>query len=183
MGRPKQLLPLGDRPLLQHVVDAAVASCLDEVIVVLGHCAAEIRAAADLCDPVRVITNPSYGEGQSSSLHAGLRAASPCAAAAAILLGDQPHVTARLIDRMVEAFLGAGAPVVRPVYSASDGRRVPGHPVLLARRIWPTVEGLRGDQGARGLLSAHPDWLLEVPVEGEPPSDIDTWEDYQHVRS
>ncbi len=180
MGRPKQLLPLGGRPLLQHVLDEAAASSLAEVILLLGHRAREIRAAIQIppCRRIRVVVNPAYDRGQSTSLRLGLRSASRRAVAAAILLGDQPRITAGLIDRMVAAFHGANAPLVRPVYSSPDGRRVPGHPVLLARRIWPEVENLSGDQGARALLATHPDWLLELPLEGEPPSDIDTWEDY-----
>lgn len=180
MGRPKQLLPLVDRPLLQHVLDQAAASCLAEVILVLGHRAQEIQAAIQIPSGcrIRVVVNPDYAQGQSGSLRLGLRSASPRAEAAAILLGDQPQVTAELIDRMATAFRGAGSLLVRPVYPGPGGRRVPGHPVFLARRIWPEVEGLSGDQGARALLAAHPDWLWEIPLEGEPPGDIDTWEDY-----
>ena len=125
------------------------------------------------------MVNAEYDRGQSTSLRLGLRSASPRAEAAAILLGDQPNVSAQLIDRIAAVFRGGTSPLVRPVYMATDGRPVPGHPVFLARRIWPDVKKLRGDQGARALLSAHPEWLLEVPAEGEPPPDVDTWEDYQ----
>ncbi len=179
MGRPKQLLSLEGRPLLQHVVDAAVASCLDEIIVVLGHRAEEIRAAINCPDPVRMIVNAEYAEGQSTSLRAGLRAASPRAKAAAVLLGDQPRVTAQLINTVAAAFRDACADVVRPVYCDPDGRHVPGHPVFLARRVWPDMDELRGDEGARALLAVHPEWLREVLVEGDPPRDIDTWDDYR----
>ena len=51
--------------------------------------------------------------------------------------------------------------------------------MLVARRIWPEVEKLRGDEGMRSLLARRPEWLREVPVEGEPPGDIDTWRDYR----
>ena len=229
MGRAKQLLPLENRPLLQHVVDAAAASCLDEIILVLGHRAEEIRAAIHRPTRVRVEVNADYLEGQSTSLRTGLRAASPRAEAAAVLLGDQPRVTAQLIDRVAAAFANSAACVVRPVYSETvdflansastssaravgdsfhskskhssahpelvegsasrlsipssgiGGRGVPGHPVFLARRIWPDIEELRGDQGARALLDAHPEWLLEVAVAGEEaPHDVDTWEDYRY---
>ena len=182
LGRPKQLLPLAGRPLLQHVLDEAAASSLDEVILVLGHRAEEIRAALALPArrPDRVVVNPEHAAGQSGSLRLGLRSADPRATGAAILLGDQPGVTARLIDRVAAAFRAGDAPVARPVYAAG-GRRVLGHPVVLARRIWPEVERLGGDQGARTLLAAHPDWVLEVPVEGEPPADVDTWEDYERA--
>ena len=183
MGRPKQLLPLGDRCLLQHALDEALRSRLDEVILVLGHRAEEIQEALQLPSgrSTRVVINPDYTSGLSASLRLALRAADPRAVAAAILLGDQPNMAGELIDRMAAAFLAADAPVVRPVYSGSAGRRVPGHPVFLARRIWPEVEKLRGDQGARALVSARPEWLLEVPVDYEPPADVDTWEDYQRA--
>jgi molybdenum cofactor cytidylyltransferase len=183
MGRPKQLLPLGDRPLLQHVVDQAVASRLDEVVVVLGHRAREIRGAIRLPPggAVRAVVNPEGAGGRSASLRRGLHSVDPRATAAAVLLGDQPHVTGQLIDRLVEAFLTGGSPAARPVYSGPGGGRTPGHPVLLARRVWPEVENLRGDRGVRDLLSSRPEWLLEVPVEGEPPADLNTWEDYERA--
>lgn len=182
MGQPKQLLPLAGQPLLQHVLEAALSSCLDEVILVLGHRAREVRAAIRIPEGrLRTLINRHYGLGQSTSLRLGLRAASPRATAAAILLGDQPQVSARLIDMVAAAFRRAGAPVVRPMYQGTNGRRLPGHPVFLSRQIWPQVEALEGDGGMRGLLAAHPEWLFEVIVEGEAPSDIDTWEDYLAV--
>ncbi len=187
MGRPKQLLPLGRQPLLQNIVNEAAGSCLDEIILVLGYRAEEILkaitspAARTSAGAFRVIVNPDYEGGQSASLRAGMRAADPLAAAAASLLGDQPGVTKALIDRVAAAFLAGGLPVARPVYSGPDGRRIPGHPVFLARPIWADVEQLCGDEGARALLHVHPEWLLEVPVTGEPPCDIDTWDDYQRL--
>jgi molybdenum cofactor cytidylyltransferase len=183
MGRLKQLLPLGDRCLLQHVVDAAAASCLDEIVVVLGYRAEEIRETLHLPArrAARIVVAADYAQGQSASLRAGLRAAGPEACAAAILLGDQPQVTAQLIDRMAREYLNSNSAIVRPVYIERDGGRVPGHPVLLARRIWPEVEKLEGDQGARTLIAAHPECVHEIPIEGVPPVDIDTGEDHQRA--
>jgi molybdenum cofactor cytidylyltransferase len=131
MGRPKQVLPLRGRPMLQRVLDEAVASRLDEIVLVLGHRADEIREALRLPEGnrVRAVVNADWARGQSTSLRLALRRANPTAAAAAILLGDQPG----------------------------------------------------GDEGARALLAARADWLLEVPVEGEPPADIDTWEQYRQA--
>ena len=183
MGRPKQQLPVGDRCLLQRVVDAALASRLDEVVVVLGHRAEEVRAAIALPagGRARAVVNPDFARGQSTSLRRGLRAADARSQALAVLLGDQPFVGAGLIDRVAEAFLSAGVPLARPVYPDAGG--APGHPVFLARRVWPQIDDLSGDQGARELLAARPDWLLELPVAGDPPLDVDTWQDYQRVAS
>ena len=109
----------------------------------------------------------------------GLDSTDPRAAAAAILLGDQPGITGPLIDRVTASFLGADASVVRPVYCTHHEHRVPGHPVLVARRLWPEVKKLCGDEGLRRLLARQPEWLLEVPVQGDPPDDVDTPEDYR----
>jgi molybdenum cofactor cytidylyltransferase len=178
MGRPKQLLPLGGRPLLQHVVDAALAARLDEVVLVLGHRADEIRRA--LAMPaggrMRVIVNDRWAEGQSASLRAGLDGTDPRTTAAVVLLGDQPSVPAALIDRLAGELRAAPAPILRPCYPGAAG--TPGHPVFLARRVWGDLERLEGDAGARALIAARPELLREVPIEGLPPADVDTWSDY-----
>lgn len=183
MGRAKQLLPLRGRPLLQHVLDAAAAAGLDEIVLVLGPRAAEIGPALTLPRDrvVRVVDDPLCASGQAASLRAGLQAADPRAAAAVVLLGDQPGVTAALIERVVAAFREGGAPAARPVYAAAGGARTPGHPVVLARRLWPALATLHGDEGARALLAAHPEWLFEVEIEGEPPADVDTHDDYRRA--
>lgn len=182
MGRPKQLLTLRGRCLLQHALDTVGASRLNELVLVLGCRADEIRAAVRLPAGLaaRVVVNPDYAQGQSSSLRTGLDAADPRSVAAAILLGDQPQIAAALIDRMAEAFLAATTPIVRPVYSGVAGC-VPGHPVFLAREIWPAVGCLVGDAGARALIATHPEWLTDVSVDGDAPADIDTVDDYERV--
>jgi molybdenum cofactor cytidylyltransferase len=183
MGRAKQLLPLQGRPLLQHVIDAIGSSCFDEVVVVLGCHAEEVRQAVQppRGRPMRIVVNPDHAAGQSTSLRLGLRSADRRAEAAAVFLGDEPQVSRDLIDRLARVFLAGSTPVVRPVYAAPGGGREPGHPVFLARRMWDALEGLRGDEGARHVLSRHPEWVAEVFVEGEPPADIDTWDDYRRT--
>ncbi len=181
LGPPKQLLPVGDRCLLRCVLDAALASRLDEVVVVLGHRADEVRAALAYESESRVslVVNHEYAAGQSTSLRCGLRAADARARAAAILLGDQPGVGPERIDSVIAAFLAGGRPAARPIYP--DAADAPGHPVLLAREIWSEVEALSGDQGARALFEKHSERLLTIPIEGPPPPDIDTWEDHRRL--
>lgn len=184
MGRPKQLLTLGGRPLLQHVIDAAADSCLAEIVVVLGHAAGSVQAALDLprSTRCRVVVAPAHREGQAASLRAGLAAVQPGSRAAAILLGDQPSVSAERIDRVAHAFLAEGRPVARPFDLAPSGERVPGHPVVLARSIWPAVTALSGDEGARALLARHPEWLHALSLDGSPPPDVDREADLEHAR-
>jgi molybdenum cofactor cytidylyltransferase len=175
LGRPKQLLDLGGRPVLRHVVEAALASPLDRVVVVLGHREGEVAAALPRDPRLRIVSNPQYRRGQSTSLRAGLRAAGE-AGAAVILLGDQPGVRAEAIEAVVRAWReGAGA-VVQASYS---GRAA--HPTLLDRSVWEEVGEEAGDQGARDVLARHPEWRALVEVGGDPPPDIDTERDYEQV--
>jgi molybdenum cofactor cytidylyltransferase len=177
MGRQKQLLDWGGRPLVRAVAEQALAARLDQVIAVVGSARDEVTAAlAGL--PLRVVANPAYAEGQSSSLRAGVAALGPEVTATLILLGDQPFVSAAIIDRIVAAWRATGAAIVAPLY---QGQR--GNPVLFARPIFPQLLTLVGDQGARALLAADPARVYLVPFDDPRPlADIDTPEDYERLQ-
>jgi molybdenum cofactor cytidylyltransferase len=175
LGTPKQLLKLGRKVLLQHVVDAAAESSLDEIIVVLGHEAAAVKAALELPDHARVAINEDYAAGQSTSLRAGLRACSSDAEAAAILLGDQPGITAELIDAVVEEWRATRSPLLRAMFGET-----PGHPVVIAREQWALADRARGDAGLRSVLMEF-DRIHDVHLGGRPPADVDTWEEYEEL--
>jgi molybdenum cofactor cytidylyltransferase len=177
LGRPKQLLDIEGRPLLQHVVDAAAGAGLDEIVVVLGHDAERIAAALVLPPSARVVVNPDHSAGQSTSLRAGLDALDAGPGAAAILLGDQPRLTASAIIRVIDAFRAGPAPIARAIW-----RGVPGHPVVVARSEWDRFRGSEGDVGAREVISASR-VVAEIEMDEAPPVDVDTWEQYETVRT
>lgn len=170
LSHPKQLLIWRGRPLLQHVIEAAAASNLAELVIVLGHEAGRISDALTLPEGARLAHNPDYLSGQASSLRVGLNALPDDAPAAAILLSDNPHVTAALINRVLDEFDPSSAPVVRPTFG-----EVPGHPVVVARSEWERWK-LSGDEGARSLLQGAD--VRELSVDGALFADVDTWEDY-----
>lgn len=176
LGRPKQLLDLGGQPLLVHVVDAALASPLDQVVVVLGHEAAQIGKVLPIHTArVRAVLNPAFASGQSSSLVAGLGALDRNVEAAVVLLGDQPGVRPEAVVAVVEAWRQGGRAVVQATYG---GR--PGHPVLFARSMWPELTRLTGDRGARDLVAAH-GGRATVEMGSRPPEDVDTEEEYRRL--
>ncbi len=181
MGRPKLLLEVEGRPLIQHAVDAAARSTLDPVVVVLGSDADAVRRAVRV--PERrfsFIVNEGFAEGQSSSLRVGLGRMPDEVVAAAILLADQPAIGTEVIDTVVARFFAGDKPAARPVYT-SAASRIPGHPVVLARSLWPELMRLEGDQGARAILARHPERLLEIELDGAAPEDIDTPEAYRRA--
>ena len=154
--------------MLRH----AAASQLSEVVLVLGHQAKRIADEAGYWGQ-RVVVNPDYADGQSTSLRAGLAAISQDAAAVLFLLGDQPQVRPRTIDALISAFQAGDAPIVVPTYEG-----IQGHPVLISRALFQDLQLVRGDRGAREVIRAHANAVHQVPVVGPRPSDVDTDEDY-----
>ena len=176
LGRPKQLLPLAGQPLLAHTVRHAVASELDEVVLVLGHEALRIADAVGEWGQ-RLVINPNFASGQSSSLKVGLGALDPTTEAVLFLLGDQPQVTTETIDALLRAFRETGGPIVAAEYGGQLG-----NPVLFGRELFSDLARLSGDEGARVLLRSQAAKVVRVPVaNGEPPRDIDTEADYAAV--
>ena len=184
MGRAKQLLRVGERCLLEYVLDAALGSRLGEVVVVLGAHAQEVRErVAGLRDTrVRTLVNEAHADGISTSLRCGIAACEPRADAVAILLADQPLVTVELIDCMLAAHAQSTRPIVRPLFGATRGERVPGHPVVIGRSAWTLLDTLAGDEGLRAVIAASPDLVENVLVAGEAPDDVDTDDDYRRLR-
>jgi molybdenum cofactor cytidylyltransferase len=164
--------------VLPHVLDAAAASHLDQIVVVLGHGGRDISGRIRLPARTGIVLNRDYAQGQSTSLRTGLQAAGLEAAAAVILLGDQPGVRPEAIDAVVQAWRAGNGPVVRASY---EGR--PGHPMLFDRSIWTELVQIQGDEGARGVLEAHPEWRSTAEVGGPEPEDIDTEEDYARAKA
>src|ERR1043165_35983 len=108
-GPPKQLAPFRGTTMLGWVVDQAQrASGLDEVVVVLGRAADQVRDQVNF-GAARVVENPVFGEGCASSYRAGIGALNSESAAIMIILGDLPGVTPEIIDRLAEAWRAKGS--------------------------------------------------------------------------
>jgi molybdenum cofactor cytidylyltransferase len=176
MGRPKVLLPLGDRSLLAHVIAAARASKCETVLVVAGSHAGEVRREAETLG-ARVVDNPRYADGMSTSLAAGVAALPSSCEAAVVLLGDQPRIGAAAIDRLIDAYRATGKPMVLSRYGG-----VAGPPALIGRALFPEVTALRGDAGARAVAARHPDRVAEVTLAADEAWDVDTPEDLARLR-
>jgi CTP:molybdopterin cytidylyltransferase MocA len=173
LGRPKQLILLRGRPLLQIVVDAVVAWPAEMTVVILGAHAEEILEAIDFGDAV-VAINEDWEEGIASSIRVGFDILSRDSTMhrAFVALGDQPEIPADVPQRLLEAAEWSDRPATVPVY-----RYERANPVLFDRRIWPRLMALEGDQGASDFLRSHPELVEEVRVDQVPPRDVDTEED------
>ena len=175
-GGGKLLAPYRGRPLIEASLANLAEAPIEETVAVVGDDAGRLRP---VCEPygVRVVENPDWRQGQSSSVRAGLLALGPEVRAAVVLLADQPLVGPGAVGRLVAAF-EEGAEVAVATYG---GRRR--NPVLFSRAVWPLLEAeLSGDEGARAVLRRHPDLATEVPCDGVgDPADVDTAEDLRSL--
>lgn len=173
LGQPKQLLPYPGGTLLGHVVGVARECPFDQLLVAIGGAADEVRAGVDLTG-TEVVENQAYGEGCSSSIAAALGAVDLRADVLVLMLGDQPGVTTATAAALVAGLGDAPLAVCR----YDDGR---GHPIAFARSVFPDLASLHGDRGVWKLLDRRAAEVVEVPVDGRIPLDVDTQDDYQAV--
>lgn len=173
LGQPKQLLPYGSGLLLDHVLDTARECEFGQLLCVLGGGSDEIRERVDL-DGVEIVENVHFGEGCSSSIAAALTAVDRRSEVLVLMLGDQPGVSAATIAALLD---GRGsAPLAACGYA--DGR---GHPLAFTRSTFSELAVLHGDRGVWKLLDGAGDDVVDVPIPGPVPLDVDTWEDYRAV--
>ena len=173
MGKPKLLLPFGEKTIIERVIDSVIQSKLDDVLVVLGAHREKIeKKIKDFS--IKIVVNPNFKNDMLSSVQCGFRALPEDVEASLVILGDQPEISIALINKIVEAYKKSKKGIVLPVY-----RKNRGHPVLIDMKYQGEIEDLNPDLGLRNLVYKHAEDILEVEV--KTPSilqDIDTIEDY-----
>lgn len=159
----KLLVPFRGRPLVLWAIEHALAARLGATFVVTG--AADLGGLVP--DAATLVENPDWADGQATSLQAAVLAATSGGFDALVVgLGDQPLVE----PESWQAVAASDAEIAVATY---EGRRR--NPVKLARAVWDDLP-VTGDEGARALMRARPDLVVEVPCRGDP-LDVDTKDD------
>ncbi len=177
MGKTKQLLDVGGKPLLQHILDGIHKTKVDEVILVLGHEAERIREKIDT-SRLKVVLNPDYPKGMITSIQRGLQALDERSEAFFIVLADQPGIEPRVYNLLIREFRNRfpGKTIFLPAYR---GRR--GHPALFSVKHRKEAFRIEGDRGFREVLERVPQEVFLVELESESiVHDLDTPEQYQN---
>jgi molybdenum cofactor cytidylyltransferase len=171
LGQPKQLLAYRGATLLDHVLDVARACPFDQLLcVVSGELPGVDFSGATVVD------NPDFGAGCSSSIAAALGAVDSRSEVLVLMLGDQPGVSAE----SVAALLAGRGDVPLAACAYEEGR---GHPLAFARAMFGELAAMHGDKAVWKLLDRHASDVVDVPIEGPIPRDVDTWEDYEALAS
>ncbi len=176
MGRVKQLLEAGGRTLIGRTVDAVLESGARPVAVVLGANAEAVGAQVS-GRGVLLVRNDGWTEGMASSIRVGMAAlllAEPALEAVLITPCDLPALSARALMGLAELRAKTG------LTSAARYHGRNATPAVFGRGEFPALMGLRGEEGARGLLNRDPskiaaEDLPELGFDLDTPSDLDAW--------
>lgn len=171
LGRPKQLLPYGEKTLVQHVLDMALAASPKLVVMVTG-------AHRDLLpenNSYHTIYNADWKEGIASSIRSGLNAMlkiEPGLDAVIFIVCDQPYISARLLKEMMDAHAATEKEIVACSYADTVGI-----PALFGKSFFDALLQLKGDEGAKRIIMQNPGSVAVVDFpQGN--IDIDTAGDY-----
>src|SRR5687767_13846932 len=152
MGEQKLLLPLRGKPVLQWVLESALASDLHEVICVVRDLEGVRRKISLVDERLYWLTNYTADRGQSTSVTAGLWPIDPKSDGALFLVGDQPTIRSELIDAVIERFDAGATLIVAPIFSGELGNAV-----LFYRTLFPELVRLTGDRCGRSLVDKYRD--------------------------
>ncbi|RMA72695.1 nucleotidyltransferase family protein [Petrotoga olearia] len=178
MKTPKQILPWGDKTVLETVV-TRLLKCQyidDEIIVVLGGNFEKIGPIFSKYEDhrLKIVKNNDYKKGMLTSVWSGLNSLSKDSEFILFTLGDMPLIKIQTFNELTRFAINNKTIILAPTY---QGRR--GHPLIVHKSQIPDIYQLSGPGGLRTLLSNHPERvsLHEVNDEGII-IDIDTIEDY-----
>lgn len=170
MGDRNKLLARFDGvSLVRKSAETALASKARSVTVVTGHMADEIQAELAGLD-VKIIHNPDFAHGMSTSLKTGLRALADDTSAALIQLADMPDISSSALNQLIDGHDPSTGRLIG--VSSANGKR--GNPVLLSRRFFDSALSTEGDQGAREVIAANPDAVYLVELGDAALLDVDT---------
>ena len=178
MHEQKTLLSPRDPPVLQRVLESALASKVREVVCVVSDLALAGRRLT--IENERLVWLLNYGPegGPNGPMIAGLWAIDPKSDGVLFLAGDQPSIRSELIDALIERFENSRALIVEPSFAGQ-----PGNPLLFRRELFPDLLKVTGNQSGRTLLEKNRDQAELVPWGEEIPCvDVDAGADCARLK-
>ena len=165
------------KPMVRHVAEAACTSKLQTVSIVTGHKPQEVINVLDELE-INQVNNPDYEKGLSTSLSAGIRMLGADVSHVIVILGDMPMITSQMINRLIDQ---SSTNPNHIIVSTHKGKR--GNPVLWPRSFFGELQSIEGDTGARHIMAANRDRLIEVELGEAASLDLDTPEAVRMVEN
>jgi len=175
--KPKSLLELNGEPLIRRSARQLLDAGVTQLVVVLGHYAADVEAPLQGL-PVHKVYNPDPDQGLVSSQRLGLQSLSDNTDTVIMSLADQPLVTTQDIEMLLHAFASSTTDMLFPFVNGQ-----PGNPVLLSARA--RLDILAGDSnfGCKEWRQSHAAQVQKCPSDNlhfvtdlDHPEDVDGFE-------
>lgn len=162
MGQPKALLKLGDRTVLERVVENFRVNGIKSVNLVTGHWREEIEEAAGNLD-LNTVFNADYDQGMFSSVTAGVESLPENCTAFFITPVDHALFRRGTVILVLEAYAEGDYDIIFPCF-----KNQPGHPPLISAKLIPAILAHDGSGGLRRVLDNYceknPDRILRLEV-------------------
>lgn len=179
LGQPKQLLPFKNTTLLKNTIAEASLVPNSTIIVVTGSNHELIEKELQT-SKLKITFNPNWESGMSSSIVAGLnelQLSHPDIKNTILTVCDQPFVTSSVFGNLVNEYHKTGKGIIASSYSETLGT-----PVLFDKKYFNQLLELKGQEGAKKIISKFLDDTVSIPFE-KGNIDIDTEEDYNKLMS
>ena len=184
MGGPKPLVAWGEGTLIEWELGQLRASCVDEIVVVIGSRAEAVRRTLGTSGEAELVFNQRWPQGRATSLAKGAAAllglsGNPAVGRArpdvvVIQNVDQPALT-RVIDRLVATLRERRVEAVQPTYLDDAGAEHGGHPVVISGALLEELAAAtEATEGLRAILQRHPPLRIPMPDEPSVALDLDT---------
>lgn len=176
-GIHKLSLPFHHEPFGNAALQIALSSNLAGIIIVTNDASWVSRSLRH--KNVYVLSCSDSSQGQSHSLRCGVKKAMQMKAdGIVVLLADQPFIKAELINELIDCYKQQQT----AYYVAAKHRGIVRPPVLFAKKTFPILQTLEGDQGARAIFQKS--FVKGITISYEEPAlfyDVDSWSDYQEM--
>ena len=174
MGQQKLLMPYKKGTIIKSVIREINDSLVNTTIVVTGSDEQELSKELAEYD-INIVFNEKFESGMLSSVQKGSASLNEEVSGMLVLLGDQPMVSAKVIDRLISVFQKTEKGLLVPTFK---GKR--GHPVLISAKYREAIKSLNPEIGLRELFQKNTFDILEIEMDTENIlKDIDTPEDYK----
>lgn len=178
----KLLMPFGRKTIIEQSVDHLLGSKAQEVIVVLGHESTRVREVLTGRN-LKFVENHHYRDGMTTSIKAGIRAASGEANGMMICLSDLPNIDAKEFDTLIDLF-EAGRKKNEKLIVVPTYRDERGNPVIFSSHYRAQILAHKEPGGCKGLIEQHSEQVVDAVMStAHVLEDIDTESDYEsHLR-
>lgn len=178
LGYAKQLVEFKGKSLLQHTIDASNSLAFDTKVLVLG---ARFNAINEKINTknFEIVMNENWEEGMSTSIREGLLSSQKQKKDLdhiLILLSDQPFVSRKRIEELIQVQLESNSPATFSEYGGNIGV-----PAIFSAEVFLHLKRLKGDEGAKKLIYEKKFDFQTVKFE-KGNFDVDTTEDVELLK-